>query len=221
MTPVTYHSYAKINLYLDVLNRRSDGFTNIETIFQTVSLCDELRFQPADAGIHFSCNMPSLADPSSNLVCRAANLLQEQTGCVKGIAIHLEKRIPIAAGLAGGSGNAAATLIALNALWGLNLEEAQQEKIAAQLGSDVPYCLHGGTVAATGRGERMEILDPVEIQWIVLVHPPLAITAGHAYGHPRLTRNMETTVGGKTGAFRRALGDLRNGQIAALIANRM
>lgn len=219
--PVTYRSYAKINLYLDVLNRRPDGFTNIETIFQTVGLWDELRLAPAESGIHFTCSDPALADPASNLVCRAAMLLREETGASSGVSLHLEKRIPVAAGLAGGSGNAAAALIGLNGLWDLGLATADLERLAGKLGSDVPYCLHGGTVAATGRGERMVALDPIPPQWLVLVHPPIAITASHAYGHPRLTRNMETTMGGKTAAFRRALDRLAEGDLPALVFNRM
>lgn len=218
---VVYRSHAKINLYLDVLNRREDGFTNIETIFQTVGLWDELRFAPAQTGTHFTCNDPALSDPDANLVCRAAALLRKQTGATQGVAIHLEKHIPVAAGLAGGSGNAAAALVALNDLWDLRLGEDALQDLAGQLGSDVPYCLRGGTVAATGRGELMEKLDPIPPQWLVLVHPPLAITAGYAYGHPRLTRNTTEPVAGKTQAFRDALGRLARGDIAAVMFNRM
>jgi len=221
MKPGTYRSYAKINLYLDVLNRRADGFTNIETIFQTVDLWDELRIAPADSGIHFSCNDPVLSDPSGNLVCRAAALLREKGGATGGVSIHLEKRIPVAAGLAGGSGNAAATLIALNDHWKVGMTMTELEVLASTLGSDVPYCLHGGTVAATSRGERMELLNPIPPHWLVLVHPPLAITAGQAYGHPLLTRNRETTVGGKTAAFRGALERLEIGDIPGMVFNRM
>jgi 4-diphosphocytidyl-2-C-methyl-D-erythritol kinase len=218
---IAYRSYAKVNLYLDVLDRRPDGFTNIETIFQTVDLWDELAFAPRDTGTHVTCNLPALSDSQDNLVYRAAELLRAETGATGGVSIHLEKHIPVAAGLAGGSGNAAATLIALNELWALRLTAPDLDALARRLGSDVPYCLVGGTVAATGRGELMEALDPIDPQWLVLVHPPLAITAGHAYGHPRLTRNLETPVDGKTPAFRDAIKRLARGDTADVIFNRM
>ena len=220
-SPVIYRSHAKINLYLDVLDRRGDGFTNIETVFQTVGLCDELHFAPAETGTHFTCSDSALADPEGNLVCRAAALIRARTGANQGISIHLEKHIPVAAGLAGGSGNAAAALVALNDLWALGLSNSELDALARELGSDVPYCIRGGTVAATGRGELMEVLDPIPPQWLVLVHPPLAVTAGHAYGHPKLTRNTTEPVAGRTPAFREALDRLATGDIAGTVFNRM
>ena len=221
MIPTTYRSYAKINLYLDVLGRRPDGYTNIETVFQTVGLWDELAFAPADSGTRFTCSDPALAEPRENLVCRAVALLRERTGEARGIAIHLDKRIPVAAGLAGGSGNAAATLTALNDLWALALPAATLAALALELGSDVPYCLAGGTVAAAGRGELLERLPPLAPRWLVLVHPPLAVTAGYAYGHPRLTRNLSAPVDGKTPAFKNALAALAEGRVAETVFNRM
>lgn len=221
MKPVTYRSYGKINLYLDVLDRRPDGFTNIETIFQTINLWDELRVEAGGEGIEFSCSDAGLCAPEDNLVYRAAQLIREHAGVDDGVKIHLDKRLPVAAGLAGGSGNGAATLIAMNDLWSLGLSDAVLASLALQLGSDVPYCLVGGTVAATGRGELMEVLPAIAPQWLVLVHPPLAITAGHAYGHPRLTRNLDAVAGGKTSAFRGALAQLARGDVAGMIFNRM
>jgi 4-diphosphocytidyl-2-C-methyl-D-erythritol kinase len=217
----TYRSRAKINLYLDVLDRRPDGFTNIETIFQSIDLWDELRFSPAPDGTRFTCNLSALANPAGNLAVRAAERIRRHTGERRGVAIHLEKRIPVAAGLAGGSGNAAATLIALNECWDLALPPETLADLAAELGSDVPYCLTGGTVAATGRGELMEPLPPLPPQWLVLAHPPLEITAGHAYGHPRLTRNLTPPENGKTPQFRAALDALGQGDVAGLVFNRM
>lgn len=219
--PVTYRSFGKINLYLDVLDRRPDGFTNIETIFQTISLWDELRVEAGGEGIEFTCSDPGLCAPEDNLVYRAAKLIREHAGVTDGVRIHLDKRLPVAAGLAGGSGNAAATLIALNDLWSLGFSGAALAEMALALGSDVPYCLSGGTVAATGRGEVMEVLPAIAPQWLVLVHPPLAITAGHAYGHPRLTRNLDPVVDGKTAAFRTALSRLAAGDVAGMLFNRM
>jgi 4-diphosphocytidyl-2-C-methyl-D-erythritol kinase len=219
--PVTYRSYGKINLYLDVLDRRPDGFTNIETIFQTIDLWDELRVEAGGEGIEFACSDAGLCAPEENLVYRAAKLIRERAGVMEGVKIYLDKRLPVAAGLAGGSGNAAATLIALNDLWSLAFSGEALAEMALALGSDVPYCLSGGTVAATGRGEVMEALPAMDPRWLVLVHPPLAITAGQAYGHPKLTRNTEPVVDGKTEAFRTAQARLASGDVAGMIFNRM
>lgn len=221
MKPVTYRSYGKINLYLDVLDRRADGFTNIETIFQTIDLWDELHIQIGGEGIVFTCSDAGLCAPEENLVYRAAKLIRARAGLTDGVKIHLNKRLPVAAGLAGGSGNAAATLIALNEGWSLGYSSAALAEMALSLGSDVPYCLLGGTMAATGRGEVLEALPAIAPQWLVLVHPPLAITAGHAYGHPRLTRNLAPAVDGKTPEFRDALARLAVGEVAATVFNRM
>lgn len=221
MMPVTYRSFGKINLYLDVLGRRPDGFTNIETVFQSIDLWDELHVETGGEGIVFTCSDPGLCAPEDNLVYRAATLIRERADVTEGVKIHLDKRLPVAAGLAGGSGNAAATLIALNDGWSLGLSGAELTGLALELGSDVPYCLVGGTVAATCRGEAMEVLPAMTPHWLVLVHPPLAITAGHAYGHPELTRNGEAPQGGKTPAFRAALAQLASGDVAGMIFNRM
>jgi len=218
---LSYRSYGKINLYLDVLSRRSDGFTDIETVLQSINLYDRLVVAPHSSGIQLTCSDDTLGGGADNLVYRAAALVQAQTGLPDGVKIHLEKNLPIAAGLAGGSGNAAATLIALNDLWSLGWDVHKLCELALELGSDVPFCVLGGTVAATGRGEVMTPLPPLPTQWLVLVHPPLAVTAGHAYGHPQLTRNVTAPVNGKTPAFDAALSGLAAGQVADVIFNRM
>lgn len=221
MPVLSYRSYGKINLYLDVLDRRSDGFTNIETVLQSISLCDRLTVEPLASGIHLTCSVPTLSAGPENLVYRAAEVMQRRAGIEDGVQFHLEKNLPVAAGLAGGSGNAAAALIALNELWHLNWDVAQLCEVALELGSDVPFCVVGGTVAATGRGELMTFLPPLPCQWLVLVHPPLAVTAGHAYGHPQLTRNLTPPRHGKTPAFETALEQLAVGKVAEVVFNRM
>lgn len=221
LSAVTYRSYGKINLYLDVLDRRPDGFTNIETVFQSINLCDVLHFEPGGDDIVFTCSDPALCAPEENLVYRAAALIRARAGATEGVRIHLEKYLPVAAGLAGGSGNAAATLIALNELWSLRLREEELAALALALGSDVPFCLRGGTVAAAGRGEVMESLPAILPHWLVLVHPPLKITAGQAYGHPALTRNLESPAGNRTPSFRAALARLASGDVAGMVFNRM
>lgn len=218
---LTYRSYAKINLYLDVLDRRRDGFHNIETIFQTVSLADELTFTGTASGIALGCSRPDLSTGPENLVCKAAALLQSKTGCTRGTTIHLEKNIPIAAGLAGGSGNAAAALEGLNTLWDLGLSHKELSALALQLGSDVPYCLVGGTQGATGRGEELFPLPSLPETWCVIVHPPVQVSTAAVYNSPKLVRNEEQPSEGRTARFRSALDALRKGDWEHAIFNRM
>lgn len=221
MTRDSYRSYGKINLYLDIRDRRTDGFTNIETVLQSIDLWDRLQFEARPSGISLTCSDPALGNGPENLVYRAAESIQKRAGITSGVSIHLEKNLPVAAGLAGGSGNAAATLVALNSHWQLGWSTEQLCELGAELGSDVPFCLVGGTVAATGRGEILEPLPLLPPHWLVLVHPPLAITAGHAYGHPNLSRNISAPKDGKTPAFRTALERLASNDPAPMVFNRM
>lgn len=219
LAPLRFRSYAKINWYLDVLDKRSDGFNNIETIFQSVSLYDELHFDAADT-LTLLCDDGALEN-DDNLVLRAARRLQQYTGTNRGVHIYLEKNIPVAAGLAGGSGNCAATLVALNEFWELNLDRPSLHALAGELGSDVPFCLEGGLMAATGRGEVLEALPPMSPRWLVLVHPPIAVKAGEVYQHPQLVRSHERPVDGKTPRFQDALAHIRGGYAAGVMLNRM
>lgn len=219
-TCIHVRSHAKINFYLDVLPRRADGFHNIETIFQTVSLHDELTVRPA-SHLELTCSVDGLDCGESNLVMRAAHALQSATGRNAGATMHLEKRIPIAAGLAGGSGNAAAALVGLNRVWNLGLIGAQLEEIGGQIGSDVPYCLRGGTVAATGRGEIMVPLPELAHTWIVLVHPELTVSTRDVYLSPSLEKNTEPQERGRTRSFSRAIERFTAGDVASAMFNRM
>lgn len=221
MPSLSYRSYGKINLYLDVLNRRDDGFTNIETVLQSIDLWDRVVVEAAGSEIALTCSDPKLSAGPDNLVYRAAALVRERAHIQSGVSLHLEKNLPVAAGLAGGSGNAAATLIALNQLWELGWDTIKLRELALELGSDVPFCVVGGTVAATGRGELLEVFRPIGTRWLVLVHPPLSVTAGHAYGHPKLTRNRSTPENGMTPSFRKALKLLVRGEPERMIFNRM
>lgn len=215
-----YRSYAKINLFLDVLKKRRDGYHNIETIFQSVGLADDLWFMD-DAHISLTCAGHDLDTGASNLVYRAAALLKERTGYSQGARIHLEKRIPVSAGLAGGSGNAAATLIALNKLWDLRLSVSELTPCARDLGADVPYCLRGGTRAAWLRGDCMTPLPEMKGLWFVLIHPSIAVSAGQVYNHPRLEYNREKPFAGRTSAFRKRIRALAADDVAAAVFNRM
>lgn len=172
---VTLPAYAKINLTLEVLGRRPDGYHEIVTILQAISLHDTIR---AEEGATISVDSPELGcEPADNLVARAACLLQAEHAPGRGAHLHLEKRIPAAAGLGGGSSDAACTLVALNRLWQLKLQRDRLSSLAARLGSDVPFFLDGPTALARGRGEMLEELPPLDTLWLVLVVPPVDIPA--------------------------------------------
>lgn len=166
-----YLAPAKINLVLEVLARRKDGYHEIRSLMQTISLCDVLSFELAEE-ISLECTEPSL-QTSDNLVVKAAELLKEVTDCHKGVKIRLEKRIPTGAGLGGGSSDAATTLLALNQLWELGMATSDLAQLAVRLGSDVPFFTHNkGTALVEGRGEKVTPLPSVT-GWFVLLVPPL------------------------------------------------
>ncbi len=168
---LTLKAFAKINLTLEVLGKRPDGYHEISSVMQTVSLSDTLTFEPGK-NIDFHCDVSSL-QTSDNLVMKTVKLLQESTGCSKGAIIHLTKKIPVAAGLGSGSSDAAATLTGLNRLWVLNLQFDKLMELAAKLGSDVTFFLHGDTAMAKGRGELVTPLPPAPEFWLVLAKPAI------------------------------------------------
>ena len=175
-------AHAKINLTLEVLGRRPDGYHEVRTVLQTIDLPDRLHFNPAP-GITVSCAVGGLGG-RDNLVWRAADALRRATGTDKGADISLDKRIPIAAGLGGGSSDAAATLRALNNLWELGLDQGELASIGASLGADVPFFLKGGTAFAAGRGEALTPLPHVGPAWMVLMVPqPDKTGSGTSIGH--------------------------------------
>ena len=214
-------SYAKINLYLDVLDKRPDGFHNIETLFHTVSWADEHSFSLTKGTLSVACNHPGVPSGPRNLVWRAADLLRQHANTHHGADIRITKRIPVAAGLAGGSGNAAATLAVLNQLWNINASPHELAAWALELGSDVPYCLIGGPQTATGRGEVFIPTPELPAAWFVLAHPPIRVTAREAYLSPSLQHSHESPVDGMTSAFRLAINRLANGDWANGVFNRM
>ncbi len=166
-----YLAPAKINLVLEVLGKRDDGYHELRSLVQTINLCDVLSFKPADA-ISLDCSQPSL-QTSDNLAIRAAELLRQVRGYQKGARIRLQKRIPWGAGLGGGSSDAATTLVALNKLWELKLKTSELIELAARLGSDVPFFIQGGAALIEGRGEKVTPLEAAAPRWFVLLIPPL------------------------------------------------
>jgi len=162
---------AKLNLTLEVLAKRPDGFHEIRSVIQTINLCDSLHFQLSQ-NIEFKSNVPNWI-PEDSLVPKAASLLQEATGCCKGATIEVSKRIPLLSGLGGDSSDAAAILRGLNKLWELSLSRDELVKLAVQLGSDVAFFVYGGTALVEGRGEIVTPLPPFPHMWAVLVIPPV------------------------------------------------
>jgi 4-diphosphocytidyl-2-C-methyl-D-erythritol kinase len=176
----TLPSFAKINLLLRILGKRGDGFHEIFTVFQTVSLCDRISFSASDR-LLLTCDDRSIPTDDTNLVIKAAKKLQAETGAKLGAEMHLEKRIPSPGGLGGGSSNAAVTLIGLSKLWDLQAAQERLESIASELGSDVPFFLQGGTAIGTGRGEILEPGEQIDEQNMLIVTPEVKVSTAEAY----------------------------------------
>lgn len=179
---------AKINLFLKVLNRRADGYHEIESLMQKVALFDELHFSRQEQDISLSCPGGRVSDGPDNLVFRAARAFMQATGTAAGVRIVLKKNIPVAAGLGGGSSDAAAVLHGLNRLLGAGLRSARLAEIGLQLGADVPFFVQDYSCAvATGIGERLRQVAPLRDCWIVLVNPGFPLATKWVYDNFPLT----------------------------------
>lgn len=183
MRNIKIKAYAKINLVLDVIGRRPDGYHEIEMILQSIDLHDQLQFFPASTlSLEITGRRLSrLPLDDRNIILKTAQELRVRTGLNIGARILLRKKIPTGAGLGGGSADAAATLVGLNQLWGLNLPSATLEKIAVTLGADVPFCLRGGTVLARGIGEQLIDLPPLPSLPVFLAKPPVNVSTAKIY----------------------------------------
>ncbi len=216
-TPLVVRCNAKINLYLNVIGVRDDGYHDIETIFQSVDLHDTLRLQSrSDDYIDIVCDHPDLTDRKSNLVYRAAVLFREKYGIEHGVTIAIEKKIPLGGGLAGGSTDAAGTLRGLAKLWSVDADETAMHEMAASLGADVPFCMHGGTAAATGIGTDLEILDTPRPWWVVLVLPDTHVPTAQVY-HRLDARGFDP----QHGRFQKAVKSVLAGNLADALYNSM
>jgi 4-diphosphocytidyl-2-C-methyl-D-erythritol kinase len=207
-------SPCKVNLLLNVLGRRADGFHELETVLQPLRLFDQLRFERAPRGIQLTCNVPGLPTDARNLVYRAAELFLEAARVKEGVRLELQKNIPLAAGLGGGSGNAATTLLGLNELFGGPLGPEELQRLAASLGSDVPFFLQTQPALATGRGERIEPLEPFPAlrgAAFLLVHPGFGIATPWAY--QQLAR-FPQAVNGRPGRARELIARLQSADLA-------
>jgi 4-diphosphocytidyl-2-C-methyl-D-erythritol kinase len=177
-------SPCKVNLLLNILGRRADGFHELETVLHPVNLCDQLIFARVAAGVELSCSDANLPVDAQNLVHRASTAFLQVAKINEGVTIRLEKKIPLAAGLGGGSGNAATTLVALNELFDRPLADGKLGELAAALGSDVPFFLQDRPALATGRGEKIQPFDffpALRDKAFLLIHPGFGISTAWAY----------------------------------------
>lgn len=179
--PITLPSFAKVNLHLRVLGKREDGYHDIFTVFQTVSLHDTITFEESASEIVLECDEPNVPTDIRNLVVKAANRIRDRYQVLKGAYIRIEKRIPMGGGLGGGSSNAAVALIGLTRLWRLNARVQDLEPIAADLGADVPFFLHGGTMIGEGLGTSLNEVAEFEAENMIIVTPDVHVSTAAAY----------------------------------------
>jgi 4-diphosphocytidyl-2-C-methyl-D-erythritol kinase len=209
--PLEKPSPCKINLLLNILGKRADGFHELETVFHTVNVCDQLSFSRVGAGVQLTCSNPALPTDSTNLVHRAATAFLQAAKISDGVRIHLEKKIPLAAGLGGGSGNAATTLLGLNELFGQPLSHERLHTLAATLGSDVNFFLQNKPALATGRGEKITSLDffpALRGKAFVLVHPGFGIATAWAY---QQLAHFPDALNGRAGRAQKLISLLQTG----------
>lgn len=207
-------SPCKVNLLLNILGKRPDGFHELETLMHPVDLCDELTFTRAGTGLQLTCSHPELPTDASNLVHRAATAFLGAAGITDGVRIHLQKNLPLAGGIGGGSANAAVTLAALNELFGSPLPTASLHSLAAGLGSDVPFFLYQRPALATGRGEQVETLPPFPAlrgRAFLLAHPGFGISTPWSYQN--LAR-FPQALHGRAGRARQLVERLAAGDLA-------
>jgi 4-diphosphocytidyl-2-C-methyl-D-erythritol kinase len=197
-SPLTLPAFAKINLSLRVLGKRSDGYHELDTVFQTISLHDTITLTVTESpGIILSCDDRSLPGDAGNLVYRAAKALQSRFAPDKGVRIRLEKRIPLQAGLGGGSADAAVTLVALAYLWRADAKVGELSEIARSLGADVPFFFFGGRARGTGAGNEMAPLPDIPDKFLLVIKPNVSVSTLDAYrllNAPSLTSTEAKTI---------------------------
>ncbi len=195
MNQIDIASNAKINLTLDVLRKREDGYHELKMIMQTVSLFDSINIRKTSGGISLKTNLKYLPTDRRNIAYAAAELFLSQAGINEGVNINIKKTIPVAAGLAGGSSNAAAVLVGLNKMYGKIFTEEELCKMAEQLGSDVPFCIKGGCALCEGRGEILTSLPDLPPTTFLIAKPPLRVSTAEVYSNlkaDKLTEHPDT-----------------------------
>ena len=208
-------AFAKINLGLDIVGKRPDGYHEVNMVMQSIALADEIELLPAEK-ISVTTDKADIPDGRENLAWKAAMLMAEKYGQNPNVQIRIRKKIFSAAGLAGGSADAAAVLRGLNRLWQLGLSAEELEALAAELGSDVPFCVRGGTAAATGRGEILEPLADMPETWLVLAKPRVSVSTAWAYQN---FRNEDVTARPNITAMKTAIKSSDKQGIIACMGN--
>ncbi len=194
---------AKINLSLDVLHKRSDGYHEVNMVMTTIDLADRVELTDLYSDtIQIISHNRFVPDDERNLAYQAAKLLKEKLGVRRGVAISITKHIPVAAGLAGGSSDAAATLRGLNKLWGLGLSLDELAEIGAEIGSDVLFCVYGGTAVARGRGEKIEHIPAPPPCWVILAKPTIGVSTADVYRNLQLQSVHHPDVDGMVAAIK-------------------
>ncbi|GGH88322.1 4-(cytidine 5'-diphospho)-2-C-methyl-D-erythritol kinase [Pullulanibacillus pueri] len=194
---------AKINLSLDVLNKRPDGYHEVRMVMTTVDLADRIEFERLETDeIIVRSTSSYVPEDERNLAYKAAKLMKQTYGITSGVAIKIVKEIPVAAGLAGGSSDAAATIRGLNKLWKLNLKLNELMALGEKIGSDVPFCINGGTALATGRGEEIKRLPAPPSCWVVLAKPAVSVSTAETYRDLDLKDVQHPDVEGMISAIR-------------------
>ena len=196
MQKIRVRAHAKINLYLDVVGKREDGYHNLETIFHSIGLHDDViisKGETKDITVH--CEHPGVPCDSRNLAYQAAQLLSDAAGGLGGVAIDIHKRIPVAAGLAGGSANAAAVLHGVNELFGLGFTQETLMRFGAQLGADVPFCLHGGAALGLGIGDQLTRLPALSDAPLLLLNPGIEISTAAVFKKLNFSLTTRETEG--------------------------
>jgi len=184
MNEIKIDSYSKINLTLNILARREDGYHEIETIMQSINLADKVIITEEKEGIKIKCNHPQVPVSNQSLAYRSAEKILKKFGIERGVKIEIDKKIPLASGMAGGSANSATILVGINKLFNLTLSNEDLRKIGEELGMDVPFCIQNGTALAYQRGEKITPLPPINPPlWIVVINPGFKISTQWAYNN--------------------------------------
>lgn len=183
MEQIVLKAYAKINLALDVLGRLPNGCHKVKMVMQTIGIFDELTLEKAEGGVTATTDSAELPMDGNNLICKAAMLMRETYGIKEGVRIHLQKNIPIAAGMAGGSTDAAAVMLGMNRLFDLARPREELMRLSVSIGADVPYCILGGTALAEGIGEILTPLAPAPACHVLVAKPDISVSTKYVYEH--------------------------------------
>jgi len=187
MNEIEIDSYSKINLTLNILAKRQDGYHDIETIMQSINLADRIFIKEEKEGIKIKCSHPLVPVDSQSLTYRSAEKILRRYRITRGVKIEIDKKIPLASGMAGGSANSASILVGINKLFALNLSNKDLREIGEELGMDVPFCIQNGTALAYHKGEKVTPLSPINpLLWIIIINPGFEIPTKWAYNNLNL-----------------------------------